>query len=164
MARFLCRLSNFFVSGFVFMSLEKTPAPCNTLKVRSAKLQEGEKNSTMGEILPCGQVLFFYLSRPWDTISVDEQTDCYSRYWLEKERRKKKKLSITFFPGCLIFLQGTNQASVSAARAFRGKKPRSALNVHLIALVLEASLSKSGEIHFLMRLSDAGQIKDHQAN
>lgn len=38
------------------------------------------------------------------------------------------------------------------------------LNVHLIASVLEASLSKSWEIHFLMRLSDARQIKDHQAN
>lgn len=38
------------------------------------------------------------------------------------------------------------------------------LNVHLIALALEASLSKSCEIHFLMRLSDARQIKDHQAN
>lgn len=37
-------------------------------------------------------------------------------------------------------------------------------NVHLIASALEASLSKSCEIHFLMRLSDARQIKDHQAN
>lgn len=37
-------------------------------------------------------------------------------------------------------------------------------NVHLIALALEASLSKGCETHFLMRLSDARQIKDHLAN
>lgn len=79
------------------------------------------------------------------------------------KKLRKPHLSVTASSTMPRFPLHANRAPVSPL-ANSEAKTSSFSNAHLIASVLEASLSKSWEIHFLMRLSDARQIRDHQVN